>query len=98
MHAAAVTRVGGLCIFLGWLTALAAAGYYVNMPPAAAAAWALCLFPAFAGGLAEDLTKKVPPRTRLAASFLSAGLAYGLLGASVGRIDVGGVDALLRYP
>jgi UDP-N-acetylmuramyl pentapeptide phosphotransferase/UDP-N-acetylglucosamine-1-phosphate transferase len=98
VHAAAVTRIGGLCIFLGWLCGLGATGYYMQMPASSAAAWALCLLPAFVGGFAEDLTKKVPPRARLAASFLSAGLAYVLLDAAVGRIDVYGIDALLAVP
>jgi UDP-N-acetylmuramyl pentapeptide phosphotransferase/UDP-N-acetylglucosamine-1-phosphate transferase len=98
VHGSAVSRIGGVSIFLGWLVGLGATSYYHKLTLGAAALWMLCLLPAFAGGLAEDLTKRVPPATRLLASFLSAGLAYTLLSASVTRIDVPGVDTLLLVP
>jgi UDP-GlcNAc:undecaprenyl-phosphate GlcNAc-1-phosphate transferase len=98
VHARAVSRIGGMCIFLGWLAGLAASTYYHKLTGAEALTWFVCLLPAFAGGLSEDLTKQVPPATRLLAAFLSAGLAYTLLGASVSRVDIIGVDALLSVP
>jgi UDP-GlcNAc:undecaprenyl-phosphate GlcNAc-1-phosphate transferase len=98
VHASAVSRIGGLSIFVGWLVALAASGYYQNLSSHAIGTWMLCLLPAFAGGLAEDLTKRISPSVRLLASFVAAGLAYTFLGASVSRIDVAGIDSLLLIP
>lgn len=98
VHRSAVSRIGGLCIFVGWTAALVASGYREMLSPTTAAVWFLCLLPAFAGGLAEDLTKRVPPMTRLLAAFLSAGLACMLLDATIPRVDVYGIDAMLAIP
>jgi UDP-N-acetylmuramyl pentapeptide phosphotransferase/UDP-N-acetylglucosamine-1-phosphate transferase len=98
MHAGPVTRIGGLCIFVGWLAALVAATSTGHVALSNAAIWFACLLPAFVAGFAEDLTKEVKPGLRLMASFASAGLAYALLGASVSRVDLGGFDALLAVP
>jgi UDP-N-acetylmuramyl pentapeptide phosphotransferase/UDP-N-acetylglucosamine-1-phosphate transferase len=57
-----------------------------------------CLLPAFLGGLAEDFTKRVPPVSRLLASFISAGLAFFLLGAAITRVGIPGTDAALAVP
>ena len=53
--------------------------------------------PAFAAGLTEDLTKKVGPLPRLLATFVAAGMGFWLLNAGLARLDVPGVDQLLRY-
>lgn len=98
VHASAVSRIGGVSIFIGWLVGLAAASYYKTLSNDQIGMWIVAMLPAFAGGLAEDLTKRVAPSTRLLASFLSAGVAYLLLGASVARIDVVGLDAVLLIP
>lgn len=98
VHRTAVSRIGGVSIFAGWLVSLAASSYYKQIPLEIIASWVVCLLPAFLGGLAEDLTKRIPPATRLLAAFLSAGLAYTLLGASVSRIDIIGLDTLLLIP
>lgn len=98
VHARSVSRIGGLSIFIGWLVGITASAYFGKLAPGSIAIWVVCLLPAFAGGFAEDLTKRVPPITRLAASFLSAGLAYALLGAVVNRIDLYGADAMLAVP
>ena len=98
VHGSAVSRIGGLSIFLGWTAGLVAGCYHNMLTPATTLIWLLCLLPAFAGGLAEDFTKRVPPVTRLLAAFLSAGLACLLLGATVQRVDLYGMDALLAVP
>lgn len=98
VHRSAVSRIGGVSIFVGWLVGLAATSYTHKLPLATTALWLGCLLPAFLGGLAEDLTKRVPRTTRLLAAFLSAGLAYTVLGAAVSRIDIIGVDTLLLVP
>lgn len=98
VHARAVSRIGGLCIFLGWSVGLVASAVYGPLSLTATALWVACLLPAFAVGFAEDLTKKVPPVARLVASFVSAGMAYVLLGAALTRTDVYGLDTLLALP
>lgn len=95
VHRRAVSRIGGLSIFVGWLFALVASGVAGMLPLHSVAVWLLCLAPAFAGGFTEDLTKRVPPFVRLLACFLSAALAYSYLSASVSRIDIPIVDTLL---
>lgn len=98
VHRRSVSRIGGLSIVIGWIVALIASGLSGKISGVHIATWLLCLLPAFAGGFAEDLTKRVPPMLRLLTCFLSAGLAYLLLGASVSRTDVAGVDMLLAVP
>jgi UDP-N-acetylmuramyl pentapeptide phosphotransferase/UDP-N-acetylglucosamine-1-phosphate transferase len=93
-HAAPVPRVGGLGVY-GGLCVAAAAGWWGGWADAAQAVLLLlCVLPAFAAGLAEDLTKNVTPRMRLLACAVSAGLAAGLLGALIDRADVEWLDAL----
>ena len=98
VHARSVSRIGGLCIFVGWLVALAVSPYYGQLSAYAATTWLVALAPAFIGGFAEDLTKQVQPKIRLLASFLSAAIAYTLIGASVSRVNISGFDALLALP
>ncbi|MGZ8265984.1 MAG: MraY family glycosyltransferase [Burkholderiales bacterium] len=98
IHALSVPRIGGLSIFVGWIISLAFSSYSGQLPAFSAAMWALCLLPAFLAGLAEDVTKGVPPVTRLLFSFLTAALAYTFLQASVDRVDVPPVDYLLGVP
>lgn len=98
IHANSVSRIGGVAIFAGWLVGLGAAGYENKVPIESMAIWLVCLLPVFLSGLAEDLTKTVPPLMRLLAAFVSAGLAYTLLGAAVSRVDVLWLDGLLATP
>ncbi|UPH71145.1 glycosyltransferase [Abyssibius alkaniclasticus] len=53
--------------------------------------------PAFAFGLAEDLTKKVRVRTRLMATIFSGVIFSLLTGYAITYVDVWGADALLAY-
>ena len=96
--AAAVSRIGGLSIFIGWICGIAAASFFGQIPGQIALIWIVCVLPAFIGGLAEDVTKRIPPSARLAAAIASAALAYGLLGAAVTRIDIPGIDSMLAFP
>jgi UDP-N-acetylmuramyl pentapeptide phosphotransferase/UDP-N-acetylglucosamine-1-phosphate transferase len=58
----------------------------------------LCALVAFAGGIAEDFTQRVPPARRLALTMLAAGLGYFLLGARIDRIEWGGGEwTLFQY-
>ena len=49
-------------------------------------------------GLAEDITKRISPRRRLAFTALSAALAYWLLDAAIVRTAIPGLDTLVSYP
>ncbi|MDT7911813.1 MAG: glycosyltransferase [Thermocrinis sp.] len=55
----------------------------------------LSSLPVFLGGLAEDLTKKVGPKTRLFMAFISGILAFLLLGVHLTRTDVPILDYVL---
>jgi UDP-N-acetylmuramyl pentapeptide phosphotransferase/UDP-N-acetylglucosamine-1-phosphate transferase len=98
IHEEAVPRIGGVSIFLGWLAGLFAARYAGYLDWFTALAWAACLFPVFAAGLAEDFTKRVGVRTRFLMSLVSAAIAYFLLGVAATRIDIPGSDVLLAIP
>jgi UDP-N-acetylmuramyl pentapeptide phosphotransferase/UDP-N-acetylglucosamine-1-phosphate transferase len=56
-----------------------------------------CGLPAFAAGLAEDLTKRVTPTRRLVAAALSALLAVLLLDTAVRRTDLWGLDWIASF-
>ena len=93
-HAEPVPRVGGIPMF-------AALGASVLLfGPAESRMWLLALLcaaaPAFLGGLAEDLTKRVSPAHRLLASFVAAALGFVLLDARVTDLELPGSDLLLQ--
>lgn len=94
-HARAVPRVGGLGIFVALVggTLVAQLSHEVDVT------WLwlllLCSLPAFLSGLAEDLTKNVSPRRRLACTALAALLGAWLLDAVVRRTDLPGLDQLV---
>jgi UDP-N-acetylmuramyl pentapeptide phosphotransferase/UDP-N-acetylglucosamine-1-phosphate transferase len=101
VHTKRVPRTGGLGLW-GGVLAVACYGMF-NAPPAGAGGDArdmmlrllAAAMPAFVAGIVEDLTKAVAPRTRLVAILASGGLAVWLLGASLPRLDVWGLDGLL---
>lgn len=103
-HVRAVPRLGGLAVIGGFVLGVGLFAFAAG--PAAGPApgpglgplpWALVisLIPVFAAGLAEDLGFPVSPKMRLGAAALSSGVAIGLLGMWVPRMDVPGLDALL---
>jgi UDP-N-acetylmuramyl pentapeptide phosphotransferase/UDP-N-acetylglucosamine-1-phosphate transferase len=95
-HAYSVPRIGGLGIALGLLVGLLALLWrYGESSAAFGLSLLACGMPAFLAGLAEDLTKRVGPSVRLAATMLAALSAALILGAIVARVDVPGLDALL---
>ena len=94
-HSRIVPRIGGIGVFAAMLAGTALA-QYANTE-LCALLWLLlaCGIPAFAAGMAEDLTKNVSPRRRLFFSALSAALAVWLLDAVIRRTDIPGVDQLI---
>lgn len=96
VHKYSVPRIGGVMIVLGWSAGLVTAVAMDRLPRSTALLLLLSVAPAFIGGLAEDLTKHVGNAFRLWLTFASAALAFFLLEANLVRLDVPGVDSLLR--
>ncbi len=96
-HSHPVPRIGGVGVF----AAVVAGALFMQMTQSGDAQmmWLLIAtsFPAFAAGLAEDLTKRVTPRQRLLFTAVSACLAVGLLDAVVRRTAIPGIDDLIVY-
>jgi UDP-N-acetylmuramyl pentapeptide phosphotransferase/UDP-N-acetylglucosamine-1-phosphate transferase len=91
-HSRPVPRIGGVGIYLG-LLACVALTWQQGGADASLGFWLLvCGLPAFGAGLIEDLTKKVSPGKRLAATALSAALAVWLMNAQITRTDIYGLD------
>jgi UDP-N-acetylmuramyl pentapeptide phosphotransferase/UDP-N-acetylglucosamine-1-phosphate transferase len=94
-HARPVPRVGGVGIFVGLCAGAAlTASRDANSATMAAGLLASGL-PAFAAGIAEDLTKAQSPRRRLFFTALSAALAVWLVDAVITRTDIPGLDAVV---
>lgn len=94
-HAQPVPRIGGVGMYVGliicalffWLRGTTDARLGVLL--------LVCGLPAFAAGLIEDITKKVSPAKRLAATALSALLAVWLLDAKITHTDIPGLDLIV---
>jgi UDP-N-acetylmuramyl pentapeptide phosphotransferase/UDP-N-acetylglucosamine-1-phosphate transferase len=103
-HVGDVPRLGGAGIFVGmaasWLFAAIAywAGNVGNLgiDTQVAVAFTCAVAPAFIGGAAEDLTQRLSVRYRLLLTALSAALATWLLGASLVRLGIPGIDQVLQ--
>ncbi len=93
-HTAPTPRVGGVPIVLGLIVAWgkAPAGVQAMLTPILFAG-----MPAFLFGVAEDITKRVGVMQRLLATMASGLLACWITDYSLSRIDVWGVDALLKF-
>ncbi len=96
-HSKPVPRVGGIGIVAGIIVAVAAVWW--RAPKTAEVGWLLlaCGIPVFAGGLIEDLTKRVSPLQRLLLTAVSAALAAWLLNAALVRTDIPGLDWLVSF-
>jgi UDP-N-acetylmuramyl pentapeptide phosphotransferase/UDP-N-acetylglucosamine-1-phosphate transferase len=93
-HTAPTPRVGGVPIVLGLIVA------WGKAPVDVQAMLTPILFagmPAFLFGVAEDITKRVGVMQRLLATMASGLLAWWITDYSLSRIDVWGVDALLKF-
>ena len=99
-HATAVPRIGGLaiaCALAAAITALDLTDILMTDSVHGFAMLALSALPAFAGGLAEDLTKKVGVLARLLLTMAAGVLASVLIGATITRLDVPGLDNMLQH-
>ncbi|MGK2953003.1 MAG: MraY family glycosyltransferase [Thiobacillus sp.] len=96
-HARAVPRVGGFAVALGLLALTAWVAVTGRGPARELSLILLCGLPAFLAGLAEDLTKRVSAKFRLAATMLSGLLAFFLLGAQLSSVSFPGLDWLMSF-
>lgn len=95
-HSRAAPRVGGLAVVAGSL-----AGLLVLGPSNMTLTWLwpvlfIAAMPVFVAGLLEDITKEVGAGKRLLAAFVSAAIAWWLLGG-VSRVGFAGIDWLLQF-
>jgi UDP-N-acetylmuramyl pentapeptide phosphotransferase/UDP-N-acetylglucosamine-1-phosphate transferase len=100
-HAVPVARIGGIALVsalavslllistMEWLRTTAIDGLIML---------SLASIPAFAGGLAEDISKRVGVLARLMLTIAAGVIASLLVGATLDRLDVPGFDTLLRLP
>lgn len=97
VHAVATPRVGGLAV-VGGLVAAGVAGTLsgVVMAPFL---WLMlaALLPAFLGGFAEDVTRRVGVGPRLLMTLISGAIAFSWLGAALYRSDVQWLDVAFSY-
>jgi UDP-N-acetylmuramyl pentapeptide phosphotransferase/UDP-N-acetylglucosamine-1-phosphate transferase len=96
-HSRPVPRVGGVGIVAGLGIAVPLLWWLQAAAGPLAVGVLLCGSPAFAAGLAEDLTKRVSARNRLLATAVSAGLAVWFLGAVITRTDIPGLDWVVSF-
>lgn len=99
-HTTPVPRIGGIAIACAiglTLLGLDAADLLLTDSVYAFALLALAAVPALAGGLAEDLTKKVGVLARLLLTMTAGVLASVLTGATLVSLDVPGLDELLQW-
>jgi UDP-N-acetylmuramyl pentapeptide phosphotransferase/UDP-N-acetylglucosamine-1-phosphate transferase len=93
-HSVPTPRIGGVAIALGLLSA-----WQLSAPDVRAilAPMLLAGMPAFAFGLAEDVTKRVGVLPRLLATMLSGVLAWYLTGVAMQDTGFAPLDWLLRF-
>jgi UDP-GlcNAc:undecaprenyl-phosphate/decaprenyl-phosphate GlcNAc-1-phosphate transferase len=97
VHAVATPRIGGLAVVVGLITAgIAGTLSGVVMAPFL---WTMvaALLPAFLGGFAEDLTRRVGPLPRLLMTLISGAIAFVWLGAALHRSEVQWLDVAFSY-
>ncbi len=94
VHDVPTSRLGGVIVFVAFVTALVLALRIGHVPLSAALPLALAAIPVVLVGLLEDLTRNVRPRYRMAAAVVSAVLAS----AFSGGIDPAARPAAARRP
>jgi UDP-N-acetylmuramyl pentapeptide phosphotransferase/UDP-N-acetylglucosamine-1-phosphate transferase len=95
-HSRPTPRLGGVAILLGLSAGALLARAYSPVFDLTVVLL-LCGLLAFAGGLAEDVTKRVRVRLRLLLTFISATLGYFLLDARITQLGLPGFDWALQF-
>ena len=101
VHTAPTPRIGGIAVAAALAGSVLALGAldWLNLASAYGLTMlAMAAIPAFAGGLGEDVTRKVGIMARLVLTFASAVFASVLVGATLDRLDMPGLDAALQWP
>lgn len=96
-HSRPVPRVGGLGVASGLGAIAVWVGVTGGGPTREIALVIGCGLPALLAGLAEDVTKRVGVRFRLAATMLSGLLAFFFLGAQLREVVLPGFDWLMTF-
>ncbi len=97
-HSQAVPRIGGVGIFLATVFGAFFSFLFLSTERGLLLLQIMaCALPAFAGGLIEDLTKKIGVKTRLIATGVSAGMGIYFLNVLIFTIDLPGFDWLLSF-
>lgn len=97
-HAVPTPRIGGVALMMGLLVSSAVLlALPQQFPDREFGLLLLSSLPAFLGGLTEDITKKVGVSQRLILTMVSAGFCAWLLGATLDRVDVPGMDTLMAW-
>lgn len=97
-HALPTPRIGGAAMIVGLLISSAVLTTLPHrFPTQEYGLLLLCAMPAFLGGLTEDMTKSVGVMQRLGLTMLSAAFGAWLLGATLNRVDVPGMDTLMQW-
>ncbi len=97
-HATPTPRIGGLGVMAGLF--VSGAALIAIEQGSSGELFGYLLFaslPAFLGGITEDVTKNVSVLARLVLTMLAAACGAWLLGAIIPRLDVPGVDTLLKW-
>jgi UDP-GlcNAc:undecaprenyl-phosphate GlcNAc-1-phosphate transferase len=94
-HSHWAPRLGGIAIYASLTLWILLVVDEIQPDFTRALLWVLCLTPAFAIGLAEDLTQKVGSWPRLMTTMGGAALAWWLLDAQVVRLGLPVLDAWL---
>ena len=94
LHISPTPRVGGLpimvCLIFAWSQSQGEIKELLTT-------MLISGLPAFIFGLAEDLTKRVRIRLRLLATITSGLLAWWLTDYSLSRLDIWGIDSLMKW-
>lgn len=96
-HGASIPRIGGVGIFVALLWVAIVQAVIGDRFAQPFMIMLLCATPAFFGGLAEDLTKRVGVLARLLLTMFAAVLGFFLLDARLYRVDVAWIDAWLGW-
>jgi UDP-GlcNAc:undecaprenyl-phosphate/decaprenyl-phosphate GlcNAc-1-phosphate transferase len=97
-HARPTPRIGGLCLLAGLVVSGSAlSAVEQRFDDEAFFFLTLAALPAFVAGMAEDVTKRVTALERLGLTMLAAAFGIWLVGATLPRLDVPGLDALLLW-
>jgi UDP-N-acetylmuramyl pentapeptide phosphotransferase/UDP-N-acetylglucosamine-1-phosphate transferase len=101
-HLGDVPRLGGVAALLGMAAGwgLGIAQSWIGDPGSLrmgnwVVVWLLVLLPSAVGGIAEDMTQRLPVRYRLGLTTVSGVLAVWLMGLAVPRLDLPWPDMLL---